>query len=96
MLRNSGRKWTRFSGGRARESRWDNTNLPHSRVGITGNEDRRDIFSSPGISQKDDRFPNVASDIISHFGSPFEEVRDKSNLIMNHGDSNNFSLPQAV
>ena len=80
MLRNSGRKWTRFSGGRARESRWDNTNLPHSRVGITGNEDRRDIFSSPGISQMGGRFPNVASDNISHFGSPFEEVRNKSNF----------------
>jgi len=80
MLRNSGRKWTRFSGGRARESRWDNTNLPHSRVGITGNEDRRDIFSSPGISQMNGRFPNDASDNMSRFGLPFGEVRDKQNF----------------
>jgi hypothetical protein len=55
-------------------------NLPHSRVGITGNEDRRDIFSSPGISQMDGRFPNVASDNMSHFGLPFGEVRDKQNF----------------
>ena len=76
MLRNSGRKWTRFSGGRGRESRWDNMNLPNSRVGMTGNEDRSGSFCSPGGSEITGRFPNEVSDNSFQFGSPFE-VRER-------------------
>ena len=48
MLRNSGRKWSRFSGGRDRESRWDNTNFPHSRSGNARNDPQTGDFRAPG------------------------------------------------
>ena len=77
MLRNSGRKWSRFSGGRDRESRWDNMNFPHSRTGNARNDSRSGDFRSPGARKNDARSPLDGSARISHQESPFDERREE-------------------
>ena len=77
MLRNSGRKWSRFSGGRDRESRWDNMNFPHSRTGNARSDPRSGDFRSPGARENDVRSPRDGPARISQQGSPFDERREE-------------------
>jgi hypothetical protein len=77
MLRNSGRKWSRFSGGRDRESRWDNMNFPHSRTGNARNDSRSGEFRSPGARENDVRSPRDGSVRNFQQGSPFDERREE-------------------